>query len=365
MPLPVIAVAGTPAECGAAYGAAAADLVAGNLAAYGARFARRAGLDPATVRRLGAGFRRSTRERLPRIADLLDGVAEGAGVDVDDVYALNARTELLYGAGAPGECTSVGVLPQRSADGHTLIAQNWDWHPAQQPYTVLLVTRDERGFTVATLAEAGMLAKAGLNSAGVGVAVNMLGCDRDGRAGGVPYHVLLRAVLETDALALALRVAVSSPRSASINLLLGQGHDGPGGGELVDVELVPGDVGWLHPVDGLLTHANHLETPLPVRDAYRDSGGSSVFRAARARRLLDRHPTVGVAELTAVLTDHAGFPHAICRHPDEREADDDLSATLCSVVLDLEGRRIGVAGGPPCGGEFGWLTLDAAFAAAG
>jgi isopenicillin-N N-acyltransferase-like protein len=361
MPLPVVAVTGTPMECGAAYGAAAADLIEGNLAAYRVRFARRAGLDTATVRALGAGFRRMTHERLPRIGQLLDGVAEGSGAAVEEIYALNARTELLYGVTAPCECTVLGVLPERSADGHTLIAQNWDWHPAQQPYTLLLATRDERGHAVATLAEAGMLAKAGLNSAGVGVGVNMLGCDRDGQPGGVPYHVLLRAVLETDTLGLALRAAIGTPRSASINMLLGQGHDGPGGGELLDLELVPGDVGVLHPVDGLLAHANHLETALPVQDTLKGLGGSSYFRSARARRLLAAYPKIGLDELAAVLTDHAGYPQAICRHVDDRDPEDELSASLYSVVLDPEGRRLAVAGGPPCGGEFRWVELDALF----
>ena len=154
LPLPLISVSGPPGECGRGYGRAAADLIAANLRAYGARFAARAGLTTSRVRAAGASFRTATRRYQPRIADLLDGVAEGAGVDVDDLYALNGRTELLYGA-MPSECTSIGVLDERAASGHTTLAQNWDWHPAQRPYTVLLATRDEDDSAVVTLAEAG------------------------------------------------------------------------------------------------------------------------------------------------------------------------------------------------------------------
>jgi isopenicillin-N N-acyltransferase-like protein len=353
-PLPVIAVSGTPVECGAAYGAAAADLVTANNETYLRRFQTRAELSRADVRRWGDEFRATTREYQPRIAAMLDGVAEGSGVHAEEIYALNGRTELLYGAGravGDGECTAIGLI----GDG-TLLGQNWDWHPDQRPYSLLLATTDERDHTVVAMAEAGMLAKAGLNSAGVGVCVNMLGSDRDGVPGGVPYHVILRSVLEATDLTLALRAVCQSPRAASINLLIGQAHDGPGGGEVIDVEAVPGDVGFLHPDEhGRLVHANHLETAVAVRDMLKDLGGSSFFRAARARRLLAAGMT-----MADIFADHAGLPNAICRHVDERDEPEDHSETVFSILLDLDERRLGVATGPPCASSYEWLTLEQA-----
>lgn len=408
LPVPLVTVSGTPAECGAGYGAAAAERIAGNLAVYRRRFADQAGLDEKAARRAGAAFRAVTVELHPRIAAMLDGIGEGAGVAVEEVYALNARTELLYGASVPrvrpaspdgvpaasstkaalrahepakavppdaadGGCTAIGVLGTHTANGHLLLGQNWDWHPDQRDAMVLLATRDERGFAVLALAEAGMLAKAGLNSAGLGVCVNMLGCDRDGldaarvspsapgAAAGVPYHVLLRAVLEADSLSWAIRTACRTPRNASINLLVGQAGQSTVDGELIDLELVPGDVGWLNPVDGLLTHANHLETVLPVRDTMKDWGGSSPFRSARARRLLAEAAAgrkVAEAHLAEVFRDHASFPSAICRHVDERDGPLERSETVYSLMLDLDERTMGLAAGPPCGHDYTWLSLD-------
>jgi isopenicillin-N N-acyltransferase-like protein len=373
MELPRVSVSGPPGECGAAYGAAARDRIGANLDAYRRRFRDQAGLDGAAVRAAGKAFRAATVAHHPRVAAMLDGVAAGAGMPVADLYALNGRTELLYGHPGPADegCTAIGVLGTHTATGHLLLAQNWDWHPDQRDAVLLLHTTDERGHSVLTLAEAGMLAKAGLNSAGVGQCLTMLACDRDGlgagRPTGVPYHVLARATLEADSLGWALRSACRSPRNASINLLLGQAGDPAAadpaaGGELIDLELVPGDVGWLHPADGMITHANHLETGLPVHDVQRDWGGSSLFRAARARRLLaapvaDRKATVD--DLAAVLGDHASFPHAICRHLDERMPAVELSETICSVLLDLDGRRFGIAVGSPCAHPYTWLDLPA------
>lgn len=369
MPVPpVIRVSGPPAELGAAYGEAARELIGANLERYRRRFREQAGLDATALAAAGEAFRAATVEHHPRVAAMLDAVALGAGVPRAEVYALNARTELLYGS-PPGleGCTSLGVLGTHTADGHLLLAQNWDWHPDQSDMSLLLHSTDERGHTVLALTEAGMLAKAGLNSAGVGMCLNMLASDRDGLTTrpGVPYHVLLRAVLEVGHLAGASRAACRSPRNASLNVLLGHAGDpahgdAASGGELLNLELVPGDVAWLHPVDGMLVHANHLEALTTVHDLQKDWGDSSLYRAARARRLLGRRTAAGpvrVDDLVAVLSDHGAYPHSICRHVDERDDPLERSQTLCSVVLDLDARRLGVTVGPPCANGYEWFDL--------
>jgi len=342
-PLPMVDVSGTPEKMGKDYGVEAADLIRPNVEAYLARFQRAVGLDRAAVIASGAAFQLTTRQHFPRLAIMLESMATAAGVEPELIYAINARSELLYGTptcGAPGdgECTSIGVLGD-----HTLLAQNWDWHPDQRPYTLLLITRDERGHQVAALTEAGMLAKSGLNSAGVGVCVNLIGCDRDGRPGGVPYHVLLRSVLEADSLSWATRNAFRSPRSASINLIIGQP------GEIIDLELVPGDAGWLHPEDGILVHANHFESGVPVYDTIKDWGGSSLFRSARARRLLSA-TECKPDDVLDVLKDHFCQPLSICRHIDPRDSEVDRSETLWTVLMDLDELSLRLIPGPPCEG---------------
>jgi isopenicillin-N N-acyltransferase-like protein len=171
--------------------------------------------------------------------------------------------------------------------------------------------------------------------------------------------VLVRAVLESRTLGGAIEVVCSSPRSASINLLIGQAFDAPVPGEVIDVEVAPGDVGFLHPVDGVITHANHFESSIGVHDTLKDLGGSSFFRAARARRLLGASP--GVKEIHAVLADHGGLPRSICRH--DADAAVEPSETLSSVVLHLDERRMAVTAGPPCVADgYADVRLDGVFA---
>ncbi|MPZ26466.1 MAG: hypothetical protein GEV12_08405 [Micromonosporaceae bacterium] len=99
----------------------------------------------------------------------------------------------------------------------------------------------------------------------------------------------------------------------------------------------------------------------PGYDIQRDWGGSSLFRAARARRQLAETVAAGkttLDDLVTVFRDHAGYPHAICRHLNERLPVFERFETVCSVLLDLDARRFGIAEGPPCQHTYTWLELD-------
>lgn len=359
MTLPFIVAQGDPGEIGAAYGEQARELIGGNIEDYRGKFAA-VGVSTETARRLGERFRATTYEYAPRIATTLDAMAEAAGVDVGDVYALNARTELMLPAGVlVTECTGVSVLPEHTASGHTVLGQNWDWYPSQLPYSMLLATRDERGHEVVCLTEAGMLAKAGLNSAGVGVCVNLLHCDRDGVPGGVPYHVLIRAVLDQPlGIANALKVT-AMPRSASINLLVAAA-----GGVAVDLEIAPGATGRVLPDAGLLVHSNHFVSGIDVRDGIYDIGGSSLFRDVRLRQLLAGRAAerkVDVDDVTDALRDHLGYPYGLCRHVNPDDEPVLQSLTCSSVVMDLDERLLLVSDGPPCQSPYVETSLATAF----
>ena len=122
-------------------------------------------------------------EKNPRGRGELQGSANGAGVDVRELLAVNARTELTSGR---HECSVIGA--------GDVLAQNWDWHPDLQESTVLWIVRENGGW-FATLTEAGMLAKIGMNDAGLGVCLNLLRCSTDGGLDGTPIHLLMRRTL--------------------------------------------------------------------------------------------------------------------------------------------------------------------------
>lgn len=109
-------------QIGLAHGKEAAAEVSGSIAFYAGLFARDAKLDWAGVRTI------TTRDFKPVIAvhwpDFLaemHGIAVGAGVPLEDIIALNVRTEIAFGLFSDG-CTMLAW----HGDGAAYIAQNWD-----------------------------------------------------------------------------------------------------------------------------------------------------------------------------------------------------------------------------------------------
>ncbi|WP_019547913.1 C45 family autoproteolytic acyltransferase/hydolase [Streptomyces sulphureus] len=342
----LIAVQGDHHDMGEQLGSRTADMIARNLDAYRARFRGQAGLDDADVDRWGRRYYEVARAYDPDIAAMLEGMAVGSGQSVHRLAALNARTELLYGTGYRDEgCTSLSVLPTQTADGHTLLAQNWDWHPEQADVTFLLATRDTTGFTVLSLTEAGMLAKSGLNSAGLGICANLLVSDRDTGGDGVPYHFLLRGALNAPTMSKAHRKLLPVKRISSGNIMLADAA-----GEAVDFELAPDVFATLLPEDGLLTHANHFLADLPLTDLKGATSALTQLRPSRARHLLAPAAAAGTvrpADVVAVLRDDWSHPDGICRYPDADVPLADQVSTVYSVVMDLNARTLWIAPGPP------------------
>ena len=124
----------------------------------------------------------------------------------------------------------------------------------------MLEARPDDGPDFVTVVEAGLLAKAGLNAAGLGLVTNAMVTDADVGEPGLPYHVLLRAILDCSTVTGALEVLQAGPRSSSANYLVAQA-----GGAALDIEAAPGDVTCLYPLfpdeDGLLLHTNHFQAP--------------------------------------------------------------------------------------------------------
>src|ERR671916_2969823 len=84
--------------------------------------AEASGLAEADLVRLGGRTGARVARAWPALGAELEGMAEGAGVAPELLWAVNARTELLGGG---GECSLIGRLVGREVR----LAQNWDWHP--------------------------------------------------------------------------------------------------------------------------------------------------------------------------------------------------------------------------------------------
>lgn len=377
-PFPRVKVGGGPRDRGRAYGGQARERIARSIEAYGEVFLAYAGWDWDRVRREAARYQDPIGAFDERFLEEIRGIAEGASVDIEDVLAINVRTEVMFAAKAraaeaaaraagdgrrQGECSAFAVLPEASADGHTLLGQNWDWLLHCFDTVVVLEAEQDEAPNFVSVVEAGLLAKTGLNSSGLGVATNALVTDDDRGEPGIPYHVLLRALMDCENLSDALATVQRGVRSSSANYLLA--HED---GVAVDVEAAPGDFSRLFlelPEDGVLLHTNHYRSAsFDRRDVSLWVMPDSPFRLERLKAAV-RHARPGGLSLDtfrAALGDHANYPSGICCHPDRRMDPHDQGTTVASVLMDLDGRRIWLADGHPCTTPYRELDVGALLA---
>jgi isopenicillin-N N-acyltransferase-like protein len=345
----LIEISGDAFERGAQHGEQAADLVLANLEGYWRLFERDAGLGQAAALDQARRYLQPIEGYAPHLLDEMRGVAEGAGVSLDEVLALNCRTEILSQTAIPlrDECTAVFVAPEAAASGHALLAQNWDWANVLCGGAVLMRIEQTGEPTVLTLTEAGMVGKIGFNSAGVGVVTNFL--RHDHRRVGAPFHVILREALNASRLGLAVAAVYRDVRADSGNYLLAHAD-----GEAIDLEATPSDVGFLYPEDGLLVHTNHFVTPrLQAGDVALAESDHTLLRYGRAVHLLRAQVgQITIGTLKSVLRDHFNHPNSICRHPDPGCPEIERSATLASMIVDLTAGEMYVTAGEPCETEY-------------
>lgn len=357
---PHVRIAGGPRDRGRSYGEQVSERIATSIGAYREVFHAYAGWGWDQVRAEAARYEEPIAAFGSRYVEEMRGIAEGAGTDLADILSINTRTEVMFAAKAraaeaqggdgrrQGECSAFAVLPSASADGHTLIGQNWDWLLHCFDTVVVVEAEQDDGPNYVTVVEAGLLAKTGMNSSGLGVATNALVTDDDRGEPGIPYHVLLRAFMDCETISDAYAAAQQGFRSSSANYLLAHRD-----GIAVDLEATPGDFSrlfLLFPDDGVLLHTNHF-----VADAFDRKDVSlwvmpdGPFRLERLRSAVAAAgDELSLDTFRAVLGDHANYPSGVCCHPDGRFDELEQGATVASVLMDLDAMRIWLADGHPC-----------------
>ena len=348
-----ITVEGAPRVRGRRYGSHAATLVHRCIASYRDVFELRAGLAWNDAVAHARRFLPAIESFAPDALEEMRGIADGASAPFDAILVLNCRSELMFAAARskgelpPSECTSFAVTPEASADGHMLLGQNWDWVPFARDVCVMVDVRRNDKPSYATIVEAGMLAKIGMNAAGFGLCTNTLVSERDVGRIGVPYHVMLRALLDAETVAEAGGILGSAERALSANYLVADRT-----GHAVNFETIAGgatEIVATTPQHGLLSHANHfLATPFAAIDAYVAKSPHSLTRLSDLREGLASMKRPSVERLQALLRSHRHAPNGVCSHPDPNAHPMYARTTVASFVADLTAGAFWFTDGPPC-----------------
>ncbi len=373
---PVIDAHGGARERGRIHGAAARQRVARSVATYARLFAF-CGMNWREAQRRGAEYRDAIEALGGQLLEEIEGIAEGSGRQVDEILALNVRTEILpptfpgdphpswreldaanRASGVPdlGECTAIAVPRSASAMGETLLAQNWDWLGAQRGALIVLRVRGPDGPACLTLTEAGMLAKIGLNQHGFGVCLNILRSSADGERADTPVHPLLRALLGCHSVAEAIEMVRALGFGASSNVLCADAS-----GAAANLEFSPAGLQVVSGDGGALCHTNHFLSPDGKRGQTSLAPSlSSVPRLTRARELVENRARIGVSDLKQILRDETDGLLSICRRPDVSLPLEARIESVASVVMELAAGRMHVAPGVPSLVEYETVALGEA-----
>jgi len=367
---PEVNVAGSHGAMGEAHGKAAAVLVKRNVDFYVPWLATAAGLTPKELLLEAARFRPVLARHIPDQLEEIKGIARGSGRTVNEILAVNARTDLLVvgrrkrktkkSKATPG-CTAAALFHRNPKGGawQAALGQTWDWTPKLRGNQILLRARPKNDPVLTTFTEAGMLAKIGMNQHRLGVCLNFLAHPSDDPNGpvGIPVHCLLRVVLQNKTLGDALMQVFTLPRCASACFTIAQ-HTGKGAPHAVSLEITPSAVGHLTgvrlPTGAVVVHTNHFVTPALSLTTRGKEGASSLtrFREALAgARKLERKVPHPASRLRKIFASRAGLPYCISR------SGEGGSHTLAGVVMDLVQNEMWLAKGAPHAGT--WIKRRA------
>jgi len=360
-PFPLVEIAGRPYERGVGYGRAATPRIKRSVQLYADQM-RGMSFSWDEIRGIVAGFVPKMENFAPDLIEEMRGIAAGADCAFEEIALVNCRTEVVQigerralALGARDGCTGVIALPEATADGTLIHAQNWDWKPECVATAIVLRVRRDDGPDLLTFTEAGGLARSGFNAAGLAITANYLESDRDFRELGIPLPLIRRRFLESAHLAQGIKIVATTPKSIANNMMLSVAS-----GFGIDFECAPDEAFALYPEDGLLVHANHW-TSAPALAKLKDTGIESVpdsyYRDYRVRQALK--PKIGRLapdDIKAALFDDFGTPYAVCRPPHDGPSHS-ISATVAMIVMQPELGLMQIAPMPALNREFTTYSL--------
>jgi isopenicillin-N N-acyltransferase like protein len=337
---------GTHREIGRQFGEACQDLILQHQDKALTRLREKNRISESRARSAAAEYRSTVIEHAPFFDEEVQGLAEGAGIDLSDAYLLQLRAEL--GVTTPSdlidgsdECTSFAALPEATKNGEPLIGQNADLPAFYRDIAVVVELVPDDQPTVLMLTPAGQMSYIGINDRGMGVFANFVTCD--GWRVGFPRYFLSRLALTHERVDDAIEAIRSVPRASSRNLIMIDAH-----GTAADLETTPTRDARIDPQNGLLAHANHYISP-ELANEERSEGRqlrNSQLRQERMEELLTQlRGSLDRTTMRGIFRDRERVPDSICRADGDREGSDII--TFASVIAEPTLGTIWVAVGPP------------------
>ena len=341
---PLLEVSGAPRERGRAHGEHFAERIRTTFDFYMHDLFSGSPLSADQIEARARGIEPIGQRYAPAITQEIRGIAEGSGLEPWQIFALNARTEILNAR--IDECSALYF-----ADS-AILGQNWDWVEPLEPLCILIRHRHEDGFERLVFSEPGMVAKIGMNSAGLGICLNILFAPHD--LSGLPVHMLIGALLDCRDFESGRDLLENCGRGKASHLLLANGE-----GSAVSAEFYGDDLHLLSPQDGLLLHTNHC-VALGEAGRLPDLANS----CARFDRLVQKTTASerDLATAKSILLSVDGGEDSIMReYRPQSFLGTHRVGSCASVLMELDRGRLHIKRGP--GAEDDYQSIDLSQAA--
>ncbi|WP_390304674.1 C45 family autoproteolytic acyltransferase/hydolase [Virgibacillus sediminis] len=350
----LIKVSGSANDRGKQLGRLAKQEIQHNIEAYKEIFKKNANIDWESAKKKAADYIPWIEAYDNEIMEEIRGISEGSGFDLLEITALNARSEIVLNSDG---CTSIASIPETNEEKVTYLGQNWDWHGLVKKGVILLDIIQTPRPRILMATEAGIVGKIGMNEKGLGVCLNLLGTSQHVKE-GVPIHVILRGILNSNNINQAIGQIGRLQRGVAANYLIAHAE-----GEVLNVESTPTDYDVLYPQDGYIAHANHFIGPrkVNINDTARILYPDTHLRQGVANKLLNKAEQINDKNLKSIFSNHIGYPDSICRHGEDYPTDlgrPQASDTAFSIIMNLTMRRFDITVGTPCEHPYKTYTFE-------
>lgn len=298
----VVDIAGDPYVRGLAHGRQLKVRIAAHVADWQATLAKASG-EPfdgyiaAMLRE--TDFKSAIGAHMPDLLAEVDGIADGAGLGRDLVYALQLMDEeWFYRTGRTAQkCSSFAVVGEDA----TWIGQNMDLGQYTDGHQVVLRTEDALLFTTA-----GVIALMGVNAAGLGVCVNSLP-QLPAAPEGIPVAFMIRRLLQARSLAEAADLVQALPHATNQHYLIAE----PGAVRSFEASAA-GVTEYRPPDPSRVLHTNH---PLSEEQGNPEPPAARENSARRLESLVSRLTTGAPSceAFQAALSASDDPRHPVCR----------------------------------------------------
>jgi len=291
-------------------------------------------------RKLSAKLLELSQKHFPNVVEEIKGMADGAGIHLDHIWAINIKSELGVLEKEPPGCSSIFVKD----DKNMWLFHNEDGHTAYKDIMFTIKVTPPSGVSFISMVYPGTITGNGpsLNSRGIVQTTNYIGSTKSEI--GLPRYVIGRAILEAKDLKEAIQIATFEPRAYPYHHHLASFDEK----KYASVETIPGISEIMYP-DGIYFHTNHLlfkktKDYISQDQEYKNSSSLSRYIVINDKLNQLEPDNLQPESLLSILSSHKRKPYSPCRHPQE----DILGQTLGTAFFNINEGLFHLYKGNPC-----------------